>query len=369
MRRRTTPRDAETARHAGRGRRALRWLAARPRRYLTALAVVLVAVLLIPVPWLHVVSDDPPGTAWRLDGRLHVDGDPIDPPGQWTWLAVGRPQLVGEWLLDQVTGTSAPPADLRTGSVTRRPQLAEPAAAAVGLLHAGRPVELGLLVEVRDPLLEGYPASGQLASVNGIPLTDREAWQQAASGWEAAAGLPTTTEEAAGTADQAGVEAAMAGADPSRVTFRLRDGREFTAPGPGLPYQTVHTLDVAPADLEAGIRFKVLELLPGEWFRDLSVGRSHGMMVALTTYADASGHDLAQGRHIAGTGGIRGDGTVTRVGGVPAKAQAAQRAGADVLLIPASQAHEIDTDALDDIEVVPVSTLEEAIRWLAGDVS
>lgn len=65
-------------------------------------------------------------------------------------------------------------------------------------------------------------------------------------------------------------------------------------------------------------------------------------MVALTTYAHVVDADLAQGRHIAGTGGIRGDGTVTRVGGVAAKAGAAHRAGADVLFVPASQASQLD---------------------------
>ncbi|QBI19698.1 hypothetical protein ER308_09160 [Egibacter rhizosphaerae] len=318
--------------------------------------MLLVAVLAIPVPWLHVVSDDPPGTAWRLDGRLEVNGISVDPPGEWTWLAVGRPQLVGEMLYDRFIDNEERAADLRSGSVTRRPGVAEPAAAAVGLRHAGHAVDLGLLVEVRDPLLEGYPASAELTSVNGISLTDRAAWQQAATGWEATAGLPT------GETPQS----TRARTVSEQVTFQLRDGRQFTAPGPDLPYATINMVDRAPADLQAGISFEVAELLPGDWFRELSLGRSHGMMVALTTYAHASGQDLAQGRHVAGTGGIRGDGSTTRVGGVPAKAGAANRAGADVLLLPASQAHEVEDLALPGTTVVPVETLDQAIRWLAG---
>lgn len=344
---------------ASRARRAGRWLLARRRRYVTAIAAALVAVLMIPVPWLHVVSDDPPGTAWRLDGRLEVDGVTVDPPGRWTWLAVGRPQLLGEALYDGLVGTDSPPADLRRGSVVRRPDLSEPAAAAVGLRHAGIDVELGLLVEAREPLLDGYPATVEITAVNGIPLTDRQAWQRAASGWEAAAGLPTGT-----TTDADDVEVVA-----DEVTFRLRDGRQFTAPGPGLPYATVNTLDLAPADLEAGIHFKIADFLPGEWLRNLSLGRSHGMMVALTTYAHASGEDLAQGRHIAGTGGIRGDGTVTRVGGVAAKAQAAHRAGADVVFLPAPQAHLVDDADLPGTAVVPVETLADAIGWLAASTA
>jgi hypothetical protein len=330
---------------------------ARPRRWIAAVLAACLGVFLLPVPWLHVVSDDPPGTAWRLDGRLHVDGAPVDPPGRWTWLAVGRLPLVGELLYDELVGRGSddPPEDMRRGAVTRRPSLNEPAAAAVGLRHAGRDIRLGLLVEVRDPLLAGYPDAAEIAAVNGVAVTDREAWQQVSSGWDASAAIAAGASSDAGTGRGSGAE----------VTFLLRDGRRFTAPGPGLPYGTIHTLDLAPEGLEAGITFKLARLLPGDWFRNLSLGRSHGMIVALTTYAHASERDLAQGRHIAGTGGIRGDGRVTRVGGVPAKARAANRAGADVLFVPASQLHQLDDVPLPGTTVVPITTLDEAIDWLA----
>ena len=336
--------------------RPLRWLFARRRRSITALAVLLVAALAVPVPWLHVISDDPPGTAWRLDGRLEVNGTTVDPPGRWSWLAVGRPQLVGEVLYDRLVGRDDTPVDLRSGSITRRPALSEPAAAAVGLRHMGHDLALGLLVEVREPLLEGYPETAQLAAVNGIALTDRQAWQQASSGWQ-------------GPAEVAPAEDGPPGEDPEPVTFRLSDGRQFSAPGPALPYAEINALDLAPQELEAGISFKVTQFLPGDWFRNLSLGSSHGMMVALTTYAYSSGRDLAQGRHIAGTGGIRGDGTVTAIGGLTAKANAAHRAGADVLLVPASQAHHLEDKDLTGMSVVPVETLGEAIERLAAPVA
>jgi hypothetical protein len=310
-------------------------------------------VLALPIPWLHVVSDDPPGTAWRLDGRLHIDGEPVTPPGRWTWLTVGRPQLVGELLRDRLTGRSAA-VDLRAGSAVRRPALAEPAAVAVGLRHAGHDVPLGVLVEVRQPLLDGFP-EGLLAAVDGIALTDREDWTEVAGVW--GEGL-----------DPSLLDDADPDASPRSLTFALRDGSRHTAPGPGLPYGRINVVPTAPADLRAGITFPLLRWLPDRWFRELSLGRSHGMMVALTTYAHASGHDLAQGRHIAGTGGILGDGTVTRIGGLPAKARAANRAGADVLLVPALQAHQLAGITFEGTTVVPVSSLDEAIAWLASPV-
>ncbi len=324
----------------------------RRRRRLIVLALVVTAVLATPIPWLHVISDDPPGTAWRLDGRLQVNDTSIEPSGQWTWLAVGRPQLVGEWLWDEAVGSDDRPDDLRDGPVTRSPALSEPSAAAVGLRHAGRDVPLGLMVEARYPTIEGLPQSAIISSVDGIPLTDRGAWERATSGWEAQAGLPSQYEE-----------------PQEEFTFRLGDGRTFTTAGPGLPYEVINTLDLAPEGLTAGISFAITDWLPVDWFREMSLGSSHGSMVALTTYAHASGTDLAQGRHIAGTGGIRGDGEITRIGGLEAKARAANRAGAQVLLIPATQSYQLDDVDLPGTTVVPVRNLQEAIDWLEQPVT
>lgn len=320
------------------------------------LVLVAVVLLLLPVPWLHVVSEDPPGTAWRLDGRLHINDRAVDPPGRWSWLAVGRPPLLGELLRDSLVGVESDAIDLRTGPITRRPALSEPAAVAVGLRHAGRKLPLGVLIEVRDPLLEGYPQTGLLAAVNDAPLTDRLAWETLSGGWS----------QDAGAADGSGGLGAEV--DPG-VTFRFRSGRQFTAPGPGLPYGEVIVSPTAPDSLRAGITFAAMRLIPGDAARNLSLGSSHGLMVALMAYAHASGHDLAQERHLAGTGGILGDGTVQRIGGLPAKARAANRAGADVLLVPRSQAHQLEEVPLIGTTVVPVSSLREAIEWLAAPVA
>ena len=43
--------------------------------------VVAIAVGLCPLPWMTADLDEPPGTAWRLDGRLTIDGERIDPSG------------------------------------------------------------------------------------------------------------------------------------------------------------------------------------------------------------------------------------------------------------------------------------------------
>ncbi len=308
--------------------------------------IALVVFLLLPVPWMHVVSDSPPGSSWRLDGRLRVDGQVVDPPGSWSWLTVGRPPLVAEVLRDLVLPGEGDAVDMRDAPVSGRPALNEPAAAAVGLRHAGVDVPLGLLVEARKPTLAGYPEVAIIVEAHGIVLSDREQYEQAHA-----------------TAGALGDLVAV----PDVVRFRTADGREFEAPGPWLPYERVSVLDLAPESLEASISgpfARLAELAPVDWFRNLNLGSSHGTMVALLTYVDASGRDLAQGRHVAGTGGIRGDGVVTRIGGLEAKARAAKRAGADVLLFPASQASKLDDFDPGNMALVPIETLADAIAWL-----
>ncbi len=334
-----------------------RFRAVRRRRWGLRAALLVVVVLLLPVPWLHVISDDPLGTTWRLNGRLEVNGETIDPPGRWSWLAVGRPALVGEVVRDAVFGSDDPPTDMRGDALVLRPALTEPAAAAVGLRHAGVDIPLGLIVEAYDPLIDGLPQRAVLTRLQGTQLTDRAAWEQATA-------LLEVTETGEG---QDGLAATV----PDHLSFETATAGVFEVQRTtgGLPYRVVRTLDTAPRTFDARISFAATELLPVDWFRELSLGSSHGMMVALTTYAHVFEGDLAAGRHIAGTGGIRGDGTLVPIGGLAAKAGAAKRAGADVLFFPASQQAVLATFDPGPMALVPVATLAEAIAWLTGPVA
>ncbi len=103
---------------------------------------------------------------------------------------------------------------------------------------------------------------------------------------------------------------------------------------------------------------------PYSWIRTMSMGSSHGLMVGLVTYATVSGEDLAAGRHVAGTGQLSADGSVGRIGGLVAKASGARRAGADVLLVPASQARQLDGADLGGVRVLGVTSLKDAIQQL-----
>jgi Lon protease-like protein len=119
------------------------------------------------------------------------------------------------------------------------------------------------------------------------------------------------------------------------------------------------------ANVHAAIGVPFAGSMPVSWFRHLSLGRSHGLMVALVSYVDSSGEDLARGRAIAGTGGINGDGTVRPIAGLRAKATAARRVGADVLLFPAGQEADLAGFDAGSMRLVPVTTISEAVAALS----
>jgi hypothetical protein len=218
--------------------------------------------------------------------------------------------------------------------MAHQPTFNEPAAVTVGLRAAGRNVPLGVLVEVREPLRAGLPGQALLVDLDGVPLDSREAW-----------------------------DAAVAGLS-GRSTFATAAGERHVFHGRHLPYGSIDVLDVPDGGLDAAIGGPFARLAPVDWFRGLALGRSHGMMLALVSYAHASGEDLAGGRHVAGTGGIRGDGLVTPIGGLQAKATAARRAGADVLLFPAEQAGQLQGFDPGGMALHPVGTLDGAIEVL-----
>ncbi len=293
------------------GWRLVRWRTGPGLLRWSALGAVIASLgALAPVPWMTANLHTPPGTAWRLDGRLTIEGEVVDPPGSWYWLTVGRPPLVAElvysWMFD---GHGAD--DLRRGSTKSRPEFNEPAAAAVGLRRGGREISFGLVVEATGPASVDFPEHAVVTRLNGIPLTDRDHWVNAI--------------------DTLGQRNALTTTDGEVVWF---DGDLF-------PYRRVDIYDVPLDEVDAEVGGPLANSPPGRWWRGLSLGGSHGLMVALLAYMHESGESFGETRSVAGTGGIRGDGSVSPIGGLRSKATAARRAGAQVLLFPAEQASEL----------------------------
>ena len=93
-------------------------------------------------------------------------------------------------------------------------------------------------------------------------------------------------------------------------------------------------------------------------------GPSAGMMFTLEIINQLTEQDLTDGRRIAGTGTIARDGTVGGIGGVQQKVYGAIDAGAAVVLVPASNYEDALVAAGDDIQVVRVETIDDALDYL-----
>ena len=314
---------------------AVRRAAPRSVRWLVPAAAVLAFVALLPVPWMIADVDDPPGNAWRLDGRVSINGDRLDPSGDWYWLTVGRPPIIAELVRGWVTGGPAErPISMVAGRRSTRPAFSEPAAAAVGLRRAGWALRTRIIVEVSEPLDEVLPARAVLAQVNGMGLTTREEWNSV---------LEHLHEV---------------------NTVELEGGDTFQFRGAAMPFRRVDVIELPVEELDVLVGGALATTLPGSWYRNLSLGSSHGLMVALVAYVYGSDDQLARGRTIAGTGTMLADGTVGAIGGLAAKATAARDIGADVLLFPAQQAELLAGFDAGSMRLMPVVSLEDAIATL-----
>ena len=95
-------------------------------------------------------------------------------------------------------------------------------------------------------------------------------------------------------------------------------------------------------------------------------GPSAGLLIALTVYDLADEGDLTDGRVIAGTGTIDGQGNVGPVGGVEQKIETALNAGAQIFLVPAQEVEQARAAAEGRLRVIEVATLQGAIAALGG---
>ncbi len=93
-------------------------------------------------------------------------------------------------------------------------------------------------------------------------------------------------------------------------------------------------------------------------------GPSAGMMYALTVLDLLTVEDLVKGHRIAGTGTISFDESIGAIGGVRQKVFGARSIGADYILVPEANYPDALTAAGDDIEVVSIATLQDAIDFL-----
>ncbi len=93
-------------------------------------------------------------------------------------------------------------------------------------------------------------------------------------------------------------------------------------------------------------------------------GSSAGMMLTLAVYNTLTEDDITKGHRIAGTGTMSTDGSVGRIGGIKQKTFAAIGQGAEYLLVPDGDFDGAFAAADGKIEVIAVSTVDEALEFL-----
>lgn len=94
-------------------------------------------------------------------------------------------------------------------------------------------------------------------------------------------------------------------------------------------------------------------------------GPSAGLAFTLQIIDHLTAGELTGGAFVATTGTIKLDGSIGEVGGVAQKTIAVNRSGATLFLVPSGEADEARRFADDDLEVVAVDTLDQALEALA----
>jgi Lon-like protease len=88
------------------------------------------------------------------------------------------------------------------------------------------------------------------------------------------------------------------------------------------------------------------------------------LMFSLALIDKLTTGDINDGKFVAGTGTINGEGEIGPIGGITHKMLAAREAGATVFLVPAENCPEARTDPQDGLEMLKVGTLTEAVDAL-----
>lgn len=95
-------------------------------------------------------------------------------------------------------------------------------------------------------------------------------------------------------------------------------------------------------------------------------GPSAGMMYALSIIDILTPGSMTQGNVVAGTGTIDLEGNVGPIGGVRQKVVAAEAAGAEYMILPEGNYEAAQSAPRQDLDLVPVATIDEALEFLAG---
>lgn len=258
-----------------------------------------------------------------------VDGMSLfDSIGKW---------ISGDYTLsprDRVFPPDQTPEQVRKGN-QRDMTDSEDNATLAALLHLNRPTEL----IVEDVAGDG-PAAGilrkndVLQSVGGKPVRTTTQVQEVIRAAAPGTTLAIDVRRAAAT-------------EHLQVTLGKRPDN------PKLGYLGV-TPELRNADPNLKITFNVGDI----------GGPSAGLMMTLAVIDKLTPGPLNSGKFVAGTGTIDPDGNVGEIGGITHKTRAAADKGATVFLVPEGNCREAKGDKPDGLELVKVSTLDDALAAL-----
>ncbi|SFW92359.1 PDZ domain-containing protein [Amycolatopsis australiensis] len=165
-------------------------------------------------------------------------------------------------------------------------------------------------------------------------------------------------------AEAADVRNALAGTLPGQTV-------QITFQSDGQPERTVPlTLASRPDRKEGFIGLTAVDRADAPFNVNISLqdvgGPSAGLMFTLAIIDRLQPGDLAGGRHIAGTGEITETGEVDPIGGISFKVVGAREAGATDFLVPEHNCAEAKSSAPDGLNLIKVSTLDDALAQLAN---
>ena len=336
-------------------------VARRPRRrrwiaLVVVLVVLVFAVLgasLVPVPYVALR----PGSTRPVSEKVLVEGAPSYSPQEsiaYTTVGIGSVTLfeaLAGWLDDDVD--VIPEAAVRgdrSEAENRRynAQLMDTSklvAIAVALERLGEDVDIRTSGTVVRSMMEGSPASEVLeiddviVAVDGAPVDEPDEIGTLLQAGGPGATHTLTVERPAGTDSRVDVEVATvaAGDDPERAMIGIAP--EDRIIGADLPVDvTIDSGTVGGPSAGLAFTLAVLDVLtPGE---------------------------LTGGHRVAATGTMNLDGTVGPIGGGAQKGITVRDSGYEVFLVPEIEVDEVQEAVGDDVEVIGVGTLEDALEAL-----
>lgn len=345
----TLPTDPHRGLHTSRGPGTVRLLVAAA----VLLAAAVVAAALVPVPYVELQ----PGSARPVSEQVLVEGAPSYPPQEsiaYTTVQVGETTLLEAvlgWLDDDVD--VLPKERVQGGRSTaenRRynAQLMDNSklvAITVALEHLGYKVPIRTTGTVVRQIVAGSPADGPVKLDDVIVAVD---------------GTPVDRPGAIGTLLQPGGPGATHNLTVERPagTARTTELRITTTAAPDDPTRAV--IGIAPEDRIVGFDFPIKVTIDSGNVG----GPSAGLAFTLAVLDVLTPGEITGDRRVAVTGTMSLDGTVGPVGGAAQKAITVRDAGYQVFLVPSDEFAEVRSTVGDDLQVIAVDTLDEALNAL-----